>query len=85
LQDPINAKIFKILLFNAGSNALYQKKIRKSQLRITYTLLYHLGLRLNEIRTLEIQDILQGIERQELKLHYSKQTDPIMLHFHPVL
>jgi hypothetical protein len=41
------------------------KKIRKSQLRITYTLLYHLGLRLNEIR-LEIQDILQGIERQEL-------------------
>jgi hypothetical protein len=58
------------------------KKIRKSQLRITYTL-YHLGL--NEIRTLEIQDILQGIERQELKLHYSKQTDPIMLHFHPVL
>jgi integrase len=59
------------------------KKKWKSQLRIT--LLYHLGLRLNEIRTLEIQDILQGIERQELKLHYSKQTDPIMLHFHPVL
>jgi hypothetical protein len=25
LQDPINAKILKILLFNAGSNALYQK------------------------------------------------------------
>jgi integrase len=62
-----------------------KKKKLESQLRITYTLLYHLGLRLNEIRTLEIQDILQGIERQELKLHYSKQTDPIMLHFHPVL
>jgi integrase len=46
---------------------LYKKKLG-SFTSITYTLLYHLGLRLNEIRTLEIQDILQGIERQELRI-----------------
>jgi hypothetical protein len=32
-----------------------KKKKLESQLRITYTLLYHLGLRLNEIRTLKFK------------------------------
>lgn len=48
--------------------ANYNKKIRRSQLRIASTLLYHLGLRLNELQKLTLEDIQQAFERSELRV-----------------
>ena len=69
LKDPIKEDIFKLILFNAGSTASYYKSIRQAQLRITYTLLYHLKLRLNELR---FRDIQNAIQTQELRIVLSK-------------
>lgn len=68
LRDPIPKKTFHLLMCNAGSKASYQKRIRESQLKIAYTLLFHLGLRLNEIRTIKLKTILEAMRTSELKV-----------------
>ena len=50
LRDLLKGEIFPLFVVNAGKSFQYQKDLRRSQLRITYTILFHVGLRINEIR-----------------------------------
>ena len=76
LRDPITEEIFNVLLFNAGSLAVNKKNVRQAQLKIAYTLLYYLGLRLNELRTLKLTGIEDGIRRSELRVILHKSNRP---------
>jgi integrase len=68
LRDPINEETFQLILYNAGSATSYRKRTRQAQLRIAYTLLYNLGLRLNEIRDLKVEELQEGIQRSQLRI-----------------
>ena len=71
LRDPIDKNLFPVFLRNAGSVCSYKKELRTAQLRICYTILYHVGLRLNEIRYLQEQDIYDAIENAQFSvIHY---------------
>lgn len=60
LRDPLSRDLYPIFFNNAGNNFKYQKDLRQAQLRVTYTILYHVGLRINEIRNLTEKDILNA-------------------------
>ena len=68
LRDPLNGDLFPIFFTNAGSQAIRQKDLRRCQLRIAFTLLYHTGLRINEIRNLTQKEIFDGIAASQLTI-----------------
>ena len=49
-RDSINVDLFLTFFVNAGNKAVRRKDLKQSQLRLTYTLLYFINLRINEIR-----------------------------------
>ncbi len=62
LRDPVDRNLFPIFVTNAGNSAQRKKDLRRAQLRITYTILYHCGLRINEIRHLTQQDLIKATD-----------------------
>lgn len=74
LRDPVDVNLFPVFLLNAGSSYKRQKDLRTAQLRITYTILYHTGLRINEIRHLSNEDIEKAINAAQFNIihHISK-------------
>jgi integrase len=76
LRDPIDFNLFPIFLVNAGNSSQRKKDLRRSQLRITYTILYHCGLRINEIRHLTHQDLIKAMDAAQFNLihHKTKQA-----------
>lgn len=68
LRDPVSEEIFELLVFNAGSLYSYQKETRQAQFQIAYTILYFLGLRVNELRQIKLTDILKLLEGEDLKI-----------------
>lgn len=72
LRDPIDNTLFPIFLCTAGCSVNYKKELRRSQLRICYTILFHVGLRLNEIRNLKLEDILDAIQISQFNLIHFK-------------
>ena len=78
LRDPLNADLFPLFFTNAGSQSTYQKDLRRSQLRIAYTLLYYTGLRINEIRHITQKEIFDGIKASQLTIiHFKTKTSHI--------
>ena len=61
-----------LFLANAGSEARYQTDLKYSQLVIAYTILYHTGVRINEIRTLTREQINNAIEISQFNLIHHK-------------
>jgi hypothetical protein len=61
LRDPVNSNLFFIFMGNAGNSYTYQKDLKRAQLRISYTILYYVGLRINEIRQLTEKRLLDAI------------------------
>ena len=60
-----------MVLCNADSNITYNKELHQRQLRICYRILYHVGLRLNEIRYLKEVDIRNAIKSAQFSaIHY---------------
>ena len=59
-------------LANAGSPFVYQKDLRIAQLRITYKIVYHVGLRLNEIRDLIEKQIMDAIAAAQFIIIHHK-------------
>ena len=57
LRDPIDDNLLPIFLANAGSYCERKKDLVRAQLRITYTILYHCGLRVGEARDLNQKDL----------------------------
>lgn len=72
LRDPISYPTFQIFVLNAGSSFSYQKNVHAAQLRIAYTFLYYLGLRLNELGTLSLDELEKSIEEQSLSVRLHK-------------
>ena len=72
LRDPIDNTIFPLILANAGSHYKYQLDLKSAQLRVAYTILYHVGLRVNEIRQLKEKDISDAIAASQLRVINSK-------------
>lgn len=71
LRDPMDKDLLPIFMCNAGSAINYKKQLRQAQLRICYTILYHAGLRLNEIRYLTEKDIQNAIKISQFSvIHY---------------
>ena len=72
LRDPIDNTLFPIFLCTAGASATYKKELRRAQFRICYTILFHVGLRINEIRNLKLQDIRDAIQISQFNLIHFK-------------
>ena len=72
LRDPVDNDLLTLFLANAGSEARYQTDLKYSQLVITYTILYHTGVRINEIRTLTREHINNAIEISQFNLIHHK-------------
>lgn len=78
LRDPTTGSIFHTFMANAGNTFKQQKNLKRSQLRILYTILYHAGLRLNEARYLTYEDIQKTISSSQLSvIHHKTKTSHI--------
>jgi len=72
LRDPIDMNLFPLFLTNVGNQAQRMKDLRRAQLRIAYTILYHCGLQINEIRNLTQQDIETAIKAAQFNIIHHK-------------
>ena len=72
LRDPVSENLLPILLANAGSYCKRKKDLTRAQLRITYTILYHCGLRVGEIRHLTEKDLETAIKAAQFNLVHHK-------------
>jgi integrase len=79
LRDPLDINVYPIFLRHAGSSAKYKQDLKRSQLRINYTILYYVGLRINEIRKLTYKDIQNAIQARQFNIIHSK-TDQSHIH-----
>jgi integrase len=75
LRAPIYADHYHLFMLNAGSQAMKFKHIRAIQLRLIYTILFYLGIRLNESASLKKEDIINVMESSRLELRHSKTND----------
>ena len=75
LRDPVDFHLFPIFLANAGNSSQRKKDLRRAQLRITYTILYHCGLRINEIRHLNQENLIKAIDAAQFNLIHHKTKE----------
>jgi len=74
LRDPLNADLFPLFMCHAGHSFDYQQNLKRAQFRIAYTILYYVGLRINEIRQLKQIDIDNAISAGQFNLvHYKNK------------
>jgi integrase len=76
LRDPVNSDLFPIFMGNAGNSYTYQKDLKRAQLRIAYTVLYYVGLRINEIRQLNEKKLLDAISASQFSIIHHKTRQP---------
>lgn len=62
LKSFMTKNDYHLFMIGAGQGASNMKMARTIQLRLTYTLLYYLGVNLNMIRYIQKQDLLDAIE-----------------------
>ncbi len=72
LRDPIDNELYPIFLTNAGDVFQRKKDLKRAQLRITYTIFFYCGLRINEIRHLTQEDLKRAISASQLILIHHK-------------
>ena len=75
LRDPVNTELFKVFLNTAGSMAKYKQDLKCAQLKIAYTILFYAGLRVNEIRFFQEQDIQNAIKTSQFSVVHFKQKE----------
>lgn len=68
LRDPINTDLFRIFFAAAGINARYKQDLKCAQLKIAYTILFYTGLRVNEMRYFQEQDIQNAIKTAQFSV-----------------
>jgi integrase/recombinase XerD len=76
LRDPIDMNLFPLFFTNAGTQATRQKDLKQAQLRLAYTLLYHTGLRINEIRNIKEESIINAIAASQISVIHYKTKQP---------
>lgn len=75
LRDPIDNNLYPLFLVNAGNACQRKQDLRRAQLRITYTILYHCGMRINEIRHLKQNDLETAINAAQFSIiHHKTKT-----------
>jgi integrase len=84
LRDAIYHSHYEFFMIGAGQGAVRIKTARTAQLRIIYTLLYHLGLRLNETKMLTKKDIILAVQTGELNIIHTK-TNTCQKHILPII
>ena len=78
LRDPVKKNLFPIFLANAGNAFQRQKTLKWAQLRVAYTILYHVGLRVNEMRFFTREDIEKAIQSSQFSVvHYKTKQGHI--------
>ena len=75
LRDPINLDLFNVFFVAAGSSSKYKTDLRCAQLKIAYTILFHTGLRVNEIRLFQEKDIHDAIKTSQFSIVHFKQKE----------
>lgn len=81
LRDPVHTELLDIFLAAAGNSAKYKQDLRHAQLKIAYTILFYVGLRVNEIRFFEEKDIQDAIKTSQFSVVHYKQKEP---YFHVI-
>ena len=76
LRDPIDLNLFPLFFANAGTNYQRQRDLKQAQLRLAYTLLYHTGLRVNEIRQITKKEIEDAIKSSQISVIHHKTRQP---------
>ena len=76
LRDPLDLNLFPMFLANAGNSFKKQTDLKRAQLRVTYTILYYAGFRLNEIRHLTKDDIDKAIQASQFSIIHHKTKQP---------
>lgn len=76
LRDPIDLNLFPLFFANAGNRYQRQKDLKQAQLRVAYTLLYHTGLRVNEIRQITKEQIEDAIKASQISVIHHKNRQP---------
>lgn len=76
LRDPIDRNLFPIFFTNAGSQCKRQPDLKQAQLRVAYTILYHTGLRVNEIRSLTEEQISRASKTSQISVIHHKTKQP---------
>ena len=84
LRDPIYQDHYGFFMVGAGQGLRKLKNIRSAQIRIIYTILYYLGLRLNETKLLTKNDLLLAIQTGELNIIHTK-TNTCQKHVLPIV
>jgi integrase len=74
LRDPVSKDLFPFFFSNAENSFKYQRDLRQAQLRIAYIILYHVGLRINEIRELTQQDIKDARKSYQFNIIHHKTS-----------
>ena len=78
LRDPVRTELFEIFFNAAGVNAKYKKDLKMAQLKVAYTILFYVGLRVNEIRLFQEEDIRNAIKTSQFSvIHFKQKTSHI--------
>lgn len=73
-RKAIDKEIFKLLMQGAGDNNDQKKEVAKIQLKIISTLLYYLGLRINEIRFLPEEKLTDLMKTRKISILHEKTS-----------
>ena len=61
-RDPVHTELFDVFKVAAGNQSKYKHDLKSAQLTIAYTILFYIGLRVNEIRSFQEKDIQNAIK-----------------------
>ena len=75
LRDPVYTDLFKVFFNAAGSSYKRQKELKIAQLQIAYTILFYVGIRVNEMRFFTQKDIENVISTSQFNLTHYKQKE----------
>jgi integrase len=81
LRDPVYTELFEVFLTATGSGAKYKQDLKCAQLKIAYSILFYVGLRVNEIRFFQEKDIQDAIKTSQFSVVRFKQREP---HIHVI-
>ena len=77
LRDPVNTELFDLFRAAAGSQSKYKQDLKSAQLTVAYTILFYTGLRVNEIRFFQEQDIQNAIKTSQFSVvHFQQKIRP---------
>lgn len=72
----VYTELFEVFLAAAGSSAKYKQDLKCAQLKIAYSILFYVGLRVNEIRFFQEKDIQNAIKTSQFSVVHFKQREP---------